>query len=116
MALLTTGKMTGNRADYYEGVADGREDYYAESDRATGPENDDAPGGDDTAAAADPGAGGSTSASPESEAGGPAGERARALAGCRRRRARPGRQPGAWRTLPACERHAPQDRGAARHA
>lgn len=44
--------MTGNRAEYYEDVADGREDYYAESDPTTGPESDDAPAGDDGAAAA----------------------------------------------------------------
>lgn len=44
--------MTGNRAEYYEDVADGREDYYAENDPTTGSESDEAPAGDDGAAAA----------------------------------------------------------------
>ena len=46
--VLTTGKMSGNRAAYYEDVADGREDYYAET-TPTDDNGDDPTGGDEDA-------------------------------------------------------------------
>ncbi len=45
--VLTTGKMSGNRAAYYEDVADGREDYYAETNPTDDTGDDRTGGGED---------------------------------------------------------------------
>ncbi len=45
--VLTTGKMSGDRAAYYEDVADGREDYYAETNPTDDTGDDRTGGGED---------------------------------------------------------------------